>query len=200
MELYPHKSEGGPIQPVALPNYNVAIHYTNTLEYRRVTYLEPIPPFQFLNIGALAANTASNRMPAPLLQMPNDEFLQFRWWPLDHVQVRLYVPASNGRWNVLAGQGVLDDNIVYNDPCLHLTEFFVWQSNSPAFEAINISAVGIPVCRLKGFGFRYTTRKLEAATKDILKLVAEKGEDYRPMAELQVLSAVTHVWCSGRSA
>jgi len=157
------------MEPIALVQKNVCIQYAGYEHYRRVTWFEAIPPFQFLNIGAVAAGTTTPRTPAPNLEVRTDEFLQLRWWPIDTVQVRVYVPDATGRNQLRILQVPVDPTIVTTDPDLHLTEIFVWENNAPAFEAINYTAVALTQCRLKGMGFRYITEALPIAKIDAIK-------------------------------
>ncbi|MFA5154609.1 MAG: hypothetical protein WC554_18840 [Clostridia bacterium] len=162
-DLFPHKSGIGLIEPVALIGHNVCVKYANDNHYRRVIWFEPIAPFQFLDIGAIAAATTSARTQANNLQFWRNEFGQIRWYPIDTAQVRLYVPNADGRMNLRNLQVPVDPTIVTRDPCGHLTEFFVWEDRNPAFEAINYTAVALPQCRLIGQGFRFVTEELPTA-------------------------------------
>ena len=161
-DLFPYKSQQGGMEPVALINHNVCVKYANVAYYRKVVYFEPIPPFQCLNIGAIAASATSPRTQATTLQMWRNEFGQFRWFPLDDAQIRLYLPSADGRANLKTVQVPVDPTIVTRDPDLHLTEMFVWEDRNPAFEAINYTAVALTQCRIIALGFRYVTESLSA--------------------------------------
>lgn len=169
MDLFPHKSGIGLMEPVALIGHNVVVRYASQFFYRKVVYLEPIPPFQVLNIGAIAAQTTSARTQAPLLQLYKNEFGQFRWFPLDNVQVRLFSPAADGRFIVRQGQTPLDPTIVTRDPCLHLTEFYEWEDRNPAFEAINFSDFALAQCRIIVQGYRFVTEELRSDKVEQIK-------------------------------
>jgi hypothetical protein len=169
-DLFPNKSGMGLQEPVALIGHNVCVKYANDSHYRRVIWFEGITPFQFLDIGAIAAGAVSNRTQAVLLQAWRNEFLQIRWFPLDNAQVRLYLPNADGRMNLRNQQVAVDPTIVTRDPCLHLTEFFSWEDRNPAFEAINYTAVALTRCRLVGQGYRFVTESLPAT--DVAKIKA----------------------------
>jgi len=173
MELYPCKSSLGGMEPVALVNHNVCINYISTKMYRKVIFFEPIPPFQFLDIGAIAAQTISARTIATNLQLYGDEFAQWRWYPLDNVQVRLWLPQTNGKVGLLNVQVTYDTQIVTRDPDLHLTEFFEWENKAPAFEAINFMDYGITQCRFVAMGYRYITKELPKITIDKIESGSE---------------------------
>jgi hypothetical protein len=172
-ELFPSKSGLGLMEPVALVGQNVCIMMSASNEYRKVAWWEPIPPFQCLDIGAIAAQTQSNRIPATNLQLWDDEFGQFRWYPLDPVQVRLFLPQANGRYLLRNIQVPIDDNIVEKDPCLHLTEIFVWEDKNPWFEAMNFSDYAINTSRIMAMGFRFVTDPLP---EDVIKAIKEGKE------------------------
>lgn len=173
MELYPHKSGIGLMEPVALINHKVCVIYGSVRNYRKVVYFEPIPPFQCLDIGPVATGTTSPRTQATNLQLLDNEFGQFRWFPLDNVQVRLWIPQADGRLLLRNVQVPVDMTITDRDPCLHLTEFFVWEDYSPWFEAISFSAYGVAQCRIIAQGYRYITTEIP---KDVIARI-EAGQE-----------------------
>ena len=173
MELYPCKSGLGLVEPVAIINHNVCILYTTAKIYRRVIWFEPLAPFQFLNIGAIAAQTVSARTRGANLDLHDGEFGQYRWYPLDNVQVRMWLPQTNGKGVLRNTQVPVDQNIVARDPDLHFTEFFQWEDKSAWFEAINFMDYGIATCRLVAEGYRFVTEPLKQATIDKITAGAE---------------------------
>lgn len=189
-DLYIFKAQVGMVDPIALQNQNVCIHYVQNQYYRKVDFLESIPPFQCINLGALAANTTSARTQVTNLDMPDNEFGLFRWWPIDDAQIRLYHPSGIAKWQLRNLQVPLDMNIINIDPNLVSTEIAVWQDNRPAIEAINGHATALNAVRVKAIGYRFHTRDLEGngeyADPDLVKEL-KKGSQ-----------PCTHVWCSGR--
>jgi hypothetical protein len=172
-DLFPHKSGLGMMEPVALIGHNVCVKYANDNHYRKVIWFESIAPFQFLNIGAVAAGVTSGRTPATTLQFWRNEFGQIRWYPIDTAQIRMFVPNIDGRMNLRNIQVPVDPTIITRDPCLHLTEFFVWEDRNPAFEAINYTAAALTQIRLIGMGFRFVTEELPATTISKIKAGSE---------------------------
>lgn len=162
-DLYPHKSGIGLMEPVALIGHNVCVLYGSVKQWRRVLYLEPIPPFQCLNIGAVALQATSALTQALNLALLDNEFGQFRWYPIDNAQIRLWLPQADGRFVLRNIQAPVDKTIVDRDPCLHLTEFFVWEDHSPFFQAINGADYALAQCRIIAQGYRYVTTELNAA-------------------------------------
>lgn len=191
MDLYPHKSGGGAVEPVVIQNQNVAIHYLGVTEWRRIIFYEAITPFQFLDIGAIAAATVSARTQATNLRMPDEEFAQIRWWPIDPAQVRVFLPHGVAKHSLRNVQSVVADTIVDQDPDLHLTELFIWEDNNPSFEAINFSDYALAACRLMGMGYRFTTEAYPDSIQRALKA--------NPADEAKTVGICTHIWCSGRA-
>jgi len=163
-DLFPHKSGLGLIEPVALIGHNVCVIYGNVKNWRRVVFLEPIPPFQCLDIGAIALQTTSARTQAVNLELMDNEFGQFRWWPLDNSQCRLWLPNTDGRYVLRNVMSIVEPSITFRDPCLHLTEFFVWEDNGPWFEALNIMDYALTQCRIMAMGYRFVTTELKQPT------------------------------------
>jgi hypothetical protein len=183
-DLYIFKAQIGMFDPLALQNQNVCIHYVQNTYWRRVDFLEAIPPFQCLDIGAVAATTVSGRTNITNLEMPDNEFGLFRWYPIDDAQIRLYHPAGVAKWQLRNLQVPLDMNIINRDPNLVSTEIAVWENNRPAVEAINGGAVGLNAVRIVAIGYRFHT----VAIKDVALLKSlESGAQ-----------PCTHVWASGR--
>ena len=168
-DLFPHKSGLGLMEPVALIGHNVCVKYASDNHYRRVIWYESIAPFEALNIGAIAAGTTSARTPAPNLEFWRNEFGQLRWFPLDTAQIRLFLPNADGRMNLRNIQVPVDPTIVTRDPCLHLTEMFVWEDRAPSFEAINYTAAALVTCRIIAQGYRFVTEELPSATIQRIK-------------------------------
>lgn len=163
-DLYPHKSGLGLMEPVALIGHNVCVLYGSVKNWRRVIYIEPIPPFQCLNIGAPNAQTTTARIQCVNLELLDNEFGQFRWFPIDNAQIRLWLPQADGRLLLRNIQVPVDMTITDRDPCLHLTEFYVWEDYSPWFEAINFMDYDLDQCRIIAQGYRYITTELKGST------------------------------------
>jgi hypothetical protein len=159
-DLFPNKSGLGYMEPVALIGHNVCVKYANDSHYRKVIWFEPIAPFEALDIGVIAAATTSPRTQAVNLQLWRNEFGQFRWFPLDTCQVRIYVPNADGRMQLRNIQVAVDPTIITKDPDLHLTEFYEWEDRNPAFEGTNYTALPIVHCRIQVMGYRFVTEAL----------------------------------------
>ena len=188
-DLYIFKAQVGMFDPLSLYDHNVAIHYLQNTYYRKVDFLEGIPPFQCLNIGVLPAVTPSGRVLVPNLEMPDNEFGLWRWYPIDDAQIRLYHPAGVAKYQLRNVQVPVDMNILFRDPNLVSTEIAVWQNNRPSVEAINGHAFALGAVRLIALGYRFHTLNLESGKYKNDNLVEALKSGKEPC---------THVFCSGR--
>jgi len=188
-DLYIFKAQVGMFDPIALQNQNVCIHYVQNEYYRKVDFLESLPPFQCLNIGALAAVSVSPRTNVVNLEMPDNEFGLFRWYPIDDAQIRLFHPVGMAKWQLRNLQDTVDMQITDRDPNLVSTEIAVWQNNRPAMEAINGHAFALAAVRIIAIGYRFHTIDLEKGKNVDEALVKALKAGTVPC---------THVWCSGR--
>ena len=192
-DLYIFKTQVGMFDPVALQNHNVCIHYQQNAHYRKVDYLEGIPPFQCIDITAgagLAAVTPSGRVNIVNLEMADSEFGLWRWYPIDDGQIRLYHPSGIAKYQLRNLQVPVDMNILFRDPNLVSTEIAVWENNRPAVEAINGHAFALGAVRLIAIGYRFHSVNLEGdgkyADPELVKAIRAGREP------------CTDVWCSGR--
>jgi len=185
-DLYIFKAQVGMFDPIALYNQNVCIHYVQNAYYRKVDFLEAIPPFQCLDVGAVAATTVSPRTLIPNLAMPDNEFGLFRWYPIDDAQIRLFHPSGMAKWQLRNLQVPVDMNITNRDPNLVSTEIAVWEDNRPAVEAINGHAFALGAVRIIAIGYRFHTVDLDKSDPDLVKALKSGAQP------------CTHVWASGR--
>ena len=188
-DLHIFKAQVGMFDPLALWNQNVALHYVQNIYYRRVDFLEAIPPFQCIDLGALAATTAGVRTNVPNLEMADEEFGLFRWYPIDDAQIRLYHPAGIAKYQLRNLQIPVDMNILFRDPNLVSTEIVVWEDNRPAVEAVNGHAFALGNVRLIALGYRFHSFSLESgpgADPELIKAIKTGKEP------------CTNVWASGR--
>ncbi len=149
------------MEPVAQVGWFVNIQTYKDQYYRRVSYRESIPPIQILDIGAIAAQTVSARTNAGNMDLQDDEFGQWRWFPLDNVFVRLFNPAGVSKHQLKLLQTGIEKSIIYRDPTLLSTEFNTWEDERPAFEGMNFSDYALNACRIIIFGYRYKTVEVD---------------------------------------
>jgi len=211
MELYPYKSTNGFMEPVALQNHLVAIHFVKDIIYRRVVFFEAITPTQVINLGALGAGITSNRTNVTNLDCYDQEFGQFRWYCLDNAQIRVFTPRGVAKGDLKTLQAVIPPNIGAINPDLSLTELYVWQDNRPAIEAINGGGVALAAVRMVAMGFRYRTEELgNPVTYEEARVIAQLKQEQnyasKQPAELLTIAiqqnriSCTHVWASGMGA
>ena len=212
-DLYIFKTQVGMFDPIALQNQNVAIHYNQSTYYRKVDFLESIPPFQCIDIAAgvgLGALAASARVNIVNLEMADNEFGLWRWYPIDDAQIRLYHPAGLAKFQLRNLQVPVDMNILFRDPNLVSTEIAVWEDNRPGVEAINGNAVALGAARLVAIGYRFHTLEIEGVMtqkeKEVLSQMKldpqnrmKKDKDLLIQAFKEERLPITHVWCSGRA-
>jgi hypothetical protein len=211
MELYPYKSTNGFMEPIALQNHLVAIHFVKDVIYRRVAFFEAITPTQVIDLGALGAGLTSARTNVTALDCYDQEFGQFRWYCLDNAQIRVFTPRGIAKGDLKTIQAVIPPNIGAINPDLSLTEMFVWQDNRPAIEAINGGGVALAAVRMVAMGFRYRTEELgNPVTYEEAKVIAQLKQEQnfasKQPAELITIAiqqnriSCTHIWASGMGA
>ena len=183
MELYQAKAGTDGLDPIALQGYYVAIHYFSETLYKQVDFWEPIPPFQCLSLGPIAAGASSPRTNIVNLEAWDDEFCQYRIWTLDNVQLRLFEPAAVGKAFLRNIQSQPYVTSAYTNKSLNLTEMCVWEDNRPAVECVNGSGYAVPIVRLKAEGFRYHV--LPISTPIISAIT-------------QGQISCTHAWCTAK--
>lgn len=219
VDLHIFKAQVGMFEPTALQDHNVCIRYLQEKHYRKVAFLESIPPFQCIDLcaapplavaAALAAATVSARVDILNLDMPDGEFGLFRWYLLDNAQIRLFHPRGTSKFQLKNLQVPVDYKTIERDPNLVSTELAVWQDNRPAVEAINGQAYPLNAVRIVALGYRFRTITPQPTTLDEIKVVNQmKGEaQYAGKKDIDLLELafeqgrlpVTDVWCSGFGA
>jgi hypothetical protein len=183
MEHFQSKANALAFDPIALQDHFVCIRYYQETHYRQVDFTETIFPFQCIDVGALGAGITSAKTNITNLDMFDDEFGQFRIYPLDNVQVRLFEPAGVVRGQLKNIQVQFSPMSAARNPGLNLFEIFVWKDSRPAVEVINGSAYALNATRFIAQGYRFHTIPVTPST------VARIKENALPC---------TTVWCSGK--
>lgn len=157
------------MEPIAMLDYYVKIIAKTGTYYRKVTWFERIPPFQVIDTQAvaprgplavaapLAAGAQGQKSNLINLGLWVGEFGQWRWFPLDNAQVRLYLPSGDAKWSLKNLQVGLDRSIIYRDPLLLSTEMNTWEEEYAAVEPVNFSAYALTAVRIIAMGYRYHT-------------------------------------------
>jgi hypothetical protein len=166
------------MEPIALRDYYVKIITYQQEFFRKVTFYEILPPFQGVNVGALGAGVQSAKTQITNLDLWDNEFGQWRWYPLDNVQVRLFLPSGVGKWQLKNLQVPLDRSILYRDPTLVTTEFFSWEDQRPSVECLNFTDYALLASRIVFTGYRFHT---ENVTADKLAQLKNGTQVYTPV-------------------
>lgn len=151
------------MESISIPDDYVKIITHGGTYYRKVTYYEFIPPFQWIDVvvanglANLPAATAAQKANVTNLDLYENEFGQWRWFPLDNLQVQLFNPAAVPKWQLRNLQVGIDRNIIYRDPLLVSTEFNTWEDERPAMAAMNFSGYALLAARIVGWGYRFAT-------------------------------------------
>ena len=159
------------MEPIARKNAWVHIYAYKKDFFRKVVDYEAIPDFQCIDLCnpvgagavALAAQTQGAKNNVTNLELKDDEFGQFRWYPEDPAQIRLYLPAGVAKWQLKNISVGITPDIVYRDPTLVSTEICVWEDERPAMEAMNYSDYALTAVRIRAFGYRFDTISVEDA-------------------------------------
>jgi hypothetical protein len=144
------------MEPIVLLNYYVQIKtYNSSVLFGQVDFFERIPWFQAIDMGAVPVQSFAAKQNVTNLDLWDQEFGQWRWYPLDDAQVSVFVPAGVSKWqlkNITVG---IDRSIILRDPSLESTEIFTWQDQRPAMQALNFSNVALSACRIMATGYRF---------------------------------------------
>lgn len=160
-QIYPYKA--GPIEPIVVPGEIVGIWVNKVYLFYQVEFIEGLPesdPIQ-IDLGGIAAaagGVPGQTAPAQLalLEMPDQEFGQFRMRVIDDIVARLYQGRADQRHKL--NNAVADVSRFTNkkDPCGHTTEFYVYQNNNDAFlQGFNQTDYATTIARVNFYGFRY---------------------------------------------
>ncbi len=165
LDMHMFKAQVGMFEPTALLDHNACIHDLEQHIYRQGDYLEAIPPFQCIDLGALVAQTVGARTAIPNLDMPDEEFGLFRWYCIDNAQIRLFLPRGVAKFDLKNIQVPFDYKTIQRDPNLVSTEIAIWEDNRPSIEAINGMDYDLQAVRIIAMGYRFHTVELE---KDVI--------------------------------
>lgn len=159
------------MEPVALMDYYVRIITYNEPEgfYRQVNFFEFVPPFQVIDLGALAAQTLGAKTNVTNFDLWDNEFGQWRWVPLDNIQVFLFNPSGVSKWqlkNITVG---IDRGIIYRDTLLASTEFCKWEDQACAMQAMNFSDYALLGTRIVAYGYRFHCSDVSDEIKHLLE-------------------------------
>mgnify|MGYP001587802858 CR=1 FL=1 len=154
----------GPITPVALHGQNVAVWNGSSWACFKVLNFEGLSRSNALvfdsgAIGAIATDTPLQLLNLELTEDP-PEMAQFRFFPLDDIQVRLTRGQSDVRSKTQNIVVQTDLFSLQDDPCGHLTEYVVLKGDEPYITCTNAQNVALAVARVAFKGFRFRLQDL----------------------------------------
>ena len=163
------------MEPIVLLDYYVKIitYQAPGGFWRKVTYFEKIPPFQVGDLGPVAAQTLAGKTAMANFDLWDEEFGQWRWFPLDNAQVSLFNPAGVSKWQLKNLTVALDKGIIYRDPTLASTEFCKWEDQAVSMQPMNFSDYALLACRIVAFGFRFHVDPVTPAMESKLSAGAQ---------------------------
>jgi hypothetical protein len=160
-QIYPYKA--GAIEPIVMPGETVGIWLSKTFDFFKVDYIDGImrsDPLMF-DFGAIAAgaNTAGP-IQLLLLEMPNNEFGQFRAEVLDDFTAVLYQGRSDQRHKTNQRVATYSRPGAMWEPDGHSGEFYVEANNWAYMQAFNQTGYALAQTRIAFWGFRYVLTPL----------------------------------------
>lgn len=160
-QIYPYKS--GPMEPVVLPGETVGVWVNKQFFFFTVDFIEGISASDpmVIDLGAVGAGAALAAAQMLLIDMPTDEFGQFRAFVLDDVFVRMWQGRTDGRYRTRNTHAGIDLFSAIMDPDHHLTELYVMEDNSVWANAFNYTAFALAQCRIAFYGYRYVLSELK---------------------------------------
>ena len=89
------------MEPIVLLDYYVRVKtYNSAVFLGQVDFFERIPWFQAIDMGAIAVQSFAAKQNVTNLDLWDQEFGQWRWYPLDDAQVSVFVPAGVSKWQL----------------------------------------------------------------------------------------------------
>lgn len=159
-QLYPYKA--GPIEPIVLPGEIVGIWVRKQYSFFEIDYIEGIlrsDPLEF-DFGAIAAGAPTAVTQFALLEMPDNEFGQFRASVIDDISVVLYQGRADQRHKLNIRVATYTKFTDLFDPDGHEGEFYVFHNNNAFGQATNQTDYAVVTARIAFWGFRYVLTPL----------------------------------------
>jgi len=155
-QLYPYKA--GPVEPIVLPGETVGIWVNKQYTFSKVVYIEGVTrsdpiEFDFGAVNAGAGPTAITQL--ALLEMPDNEFGQFRCIPIDDLSFILYQGRADQRHKLNLRVATYTRFTELTDPDGHTGEFYVYEDNWAFMSATNQTDYDVTTARVAFYGFRY---------------------------------------------
>lgn len=159
-QLYPYKA--GAIEPIVLPGETVGVWVNKQFSFYSVDYIEGVPrsdPIEF-DFGAIAAGATTAVTQLTLLEMPKNEFGQFRAAVIDDISVVLYQGRADQRHKLSGRVASYTKFTDLFDPDGHNGEFYVCEKNYAFAQATNQTDYAVVTARVAFWGYRYVLTEL----------------------------------------
>jgi len=110
---------GKEFEPVVEIDQNLAVLTESGWQYFVVGYIEPLPPSEdfIKDFGTLADNGTATDQEITLVEMKDNELGQFRFKPLDEINIKVAQPAAASRFSIKNKQVRVTQSVSYT----HLT-------------------------------------------------------------------------------
>ena len=154
-QLYPYKA--GPIEFIVMPGETVGVWVNKVYNFFKVLYIEGTPRSDPLEIdfGALGAGAVSGVVQLTFLEMPDNEFGQFRAEVLDDISALLYQGRADQRHKLNIRVATYTRFTALHDPDGHEGEFYVHENNWAFMDVTNQTDYDLAQSRVAFWGFRY---------------------------------------------
>ena len=135
-----------------------------------VGYIEPLPPSEDFvkDFGVLADDGTATDQEITLTEMKDNELGQFRFEPLDEINIKVGQPQAAARFSIKNKVVRVTRLSTIRDPTLKHTEFFVFEGNNVYFtEVKNESGGSLAKTRVQFYGYRFVLKDwLEIARRN----------------------------------
>jgi len=155
---------------------NLGVYVDKTWKYLEIFYIEPMPPSYDLlkDFGSLATTISTSDTVVDMLEMESDEVGQFRFYPLDDIQIEVKQPKSITRFSNKNTRVRVDKYTQMFDPGMKTTELFVSEDDYPYFVVRNPTTVTLSESRVIFWGYRMVGKVMEERP-DRVALVVGQG-------------------------
>lgn len=148
-------------EPIIDIDQNLSVLTENGWEDFIVGYIEPLPPSEDFvkDFGLLADDGTATDQEITLVEMKNNELGQFRFEPLDEINIKVGQPQAAARFSIKNKVVRVTRLSTIRDPTLKHTEFFVFEDNNVYFtEVKNESGGSLAKTRVQFYGYRFVLK------------------------------------------
>lgn len=149
-------------EPIIDIDQNVSVLTEDGWKDFVVGYSEPLPPSEDFvkDFGVLADNGTATDQEITLTEMKSNELGQFRFEPLDEINIKVGQPQAAARFSIKNKVVQATRLSAIRDPTLKHTEFFVFENNNVYFtEVKNESGGSLAKTRVQFYGYRFVLKE-----------------------------------------